>query len=276
MIHKRREEMKKNMVFVLSLFVLLALACNLSSSPTSQAPGNTPQGGGNQSGNPSNPQPGGTPPASPVSINEGLSSLNSYQMTINYKSTGPDPSESSTTQMEIQRSQDQDARYMHLTQSSVKKGGGNPSNSESNIYQIGNDECDGSGTDWTWATELPNQTEMNSLVQNMISLTPLIDNPTFVAQETVNGIPSNHFTFKVSGIGAKSGAVVNVDQGDYWLAVDGRYIVKYNLVLETSMGPSVDVIHQEVSIDLTQVNQPVTIAFPQTCLDAAAKATPTP
>ena len=263
--------MKKKMFLILSLFVLLALACNLSSSPTSQSPGSAPQG----SGNPSNPKAGGTPQANPVGINEGLSSLNSYQMTINYKSAGPDPSESSSMVMEMQRSQDQDARYTHVTQSSVKKGGGSPSNSDSNYYEIGNDACDGSGTDWTYTKQLPNQKEMNELFQNMISMTPLIDNPTFVAQETINGIPSNHFTFKISGVGAKSGAAVNANQGDYWLAVDGRYIVKYGLVLETSMGPSVDVIHQEVSIDLTQVNQPVNIVFPQGCLDAS-KVTPTP
>ena len=268
--------MKKKMFLILSLFVLLALACNLSTVSPTQSPGGAPQGNGNPSGgNPSNPQPGKTPPANPVSINEGLTSLNSYQMTINYKSTGPDPAESSIMTVEMQRSQDQDARFTHFTQSSVKKGDAKPSTSDSNIYQIGNDECDGSGSDWTWATQLPNQTEMNGLVQNMISLTPLIDNPTFVAAETVNGIPSNHFTFKISGIGAKSGAAVNADQGDYWLAVDGQYIVKYSLVLETSMGPSVDVIHQEVSIDLTQANQPVNIVFPQNCLDAS-KVTPTP
>jgi hypothetical protein len=263
--------MKKKMVLILSLLVLLALACNISSSPSSTTPGNAPQG----SGNPSSSKPGGAPSPIPVSINEGLSSLNSYQLTINYKSTGPDPSESSTMLMEMQRSQDQDARYTKLTQTATKKGDEKPSNSESNFYQIGNDECDSSGSDWTWTTRLPNQTEMNNLVQNMISLTPLIDKPSFVARETVNDIPSNHFTFKVSGIGAKSGAAVNADQGDYWLAVDGQYIVKYNLVLETSMGPSVDVIHQEISIDLTKVNQPVNIAFPQACL-AASKATPTP
>jgi hypothetical protein len=277
---KEENKMKKKLVLILSLLVMLTLACNLSSAPASQAPGNptqgnTPQSNPIQPANTSNPQPAGTPPANPVSINEGLASLNSYKMTINYKSIGPDPSDSSTTAMEIQRSSDKDARYLHSTGTTVKAGGGDPSNTDTTMYQIGNDVCDGSGTDWTWTTQLPNQTEMTELVQNMVSLTPLIDNPTFVGPETVNGIPANHFTFKVSGLGAKSGAAVNANQGDYWLAVDGQYIVKYNLVLETSMGPSVDVIHEEFAMDLTQVNQPVNIAFPQTCLDAS-KVTPTP
>jgi len=51
--------------------------------------------------------------------------------------------------------------------------------------------------------------------------------------------------------------------------VDGQYIVKYNLVLETSIDPKTNVLHEEISIELTQVNQPISIAFPQSCLDAS-------
>ena len=267
--------MKKRMVIFLSLLVMVTLACNLSGGPTSQAPGSTPQGGGNQPGNTPPPQPAGTPPANPVSINEGLGSLNSYQMTVIVKSTGPDPAQSSTTTVETQHSKDSDATYTHLNMSVVKKGGGDPSNTDSYIYRIGNDQCSGSGTDWTWTSMVPNQREMLDLTKNMLGITPLTDTPTFVAQETVNGIPSNHFTFKISGLGVKSGAQVTANQGDYWLAVDGQYIVKYILVLGTSTDPQTNVLHEEISIDLNQINQPVSIAFPQTCLDAS-KVTPTP
>ncbi len=258
--------MKKRMVIFLSLLVMVTLACNLSAVPTSQAPGSTPQGNGNQ--------PVGTPPANPVSINDGLGSLNSYQMTVVFKSIGPDPAQSSTITMETQHSKDTNASYTHLNISVVNKGGGDPSNTDSNIYRIGNDQCSGSGEDWTWTTMTPNQAETLDIIKNMLGITPLIDSPTFVAPETVNGIPSNHFTFKVSGLGVTSGAEVRANQGDYWLAVDGQYIVKYVLVLETSMDPQT-VLHEETSIELNQVNQPVNIAFPQTCLDAS-KVTPTP
>ncbi len=267
--------MKKKIAIFLSLLIMVTLACSLSGSPTSQAPGSPPPGNGNQPGYTPTSQPNGTPSANPVSINDGLSSLNSYQMTVNYKSTGPDPSESSTMVVEMQRSQDQDARYTHINQSTVKKGGGDPDTSESDMYQIGNDQCSHSGEDWTWTTMAPNQTEMLDLAKNMLGLTPLIDTPTFVAQETVNGVSSNHFTFKISGLGVKSGAEVTANQGDYWLAIDGQYIVKYILVLGTSMDPQTNVLHEEISIELNQINQPINIAFPQACLDAS-KVTPTP
>jgi hypothetical protein len=267
--------MKKTLIIFLSLLVLVAIACSLSGGPTAQTPGSTLQANGNQPGNTPVHQPSGTPPANPVNINDGLSSLNSYQMTVIFKSSGPDPTQSSRLVVETQHSQEQDAGYTHMTLIDVKVGGGDPSTSESNIYQIGNDQCSGSGEDWSWTTMAPNQKEMLDLTKNMFGLSPLIDTPTFVAQETVNGVSTNHFTFKISGLGVTSGAEVIANQGDYWLAVDGQYIIKYILDLETSVDPQTNMLHEEISIEMNQVNQPVGIVFPQTCLDAS-KVTPTP
>jgi hypothetical protein len=63
--------------------------------------------------------------------------------------------------------------------------------------------------------------------------------------------------------------VVNINRGDYWLAVDGRYIVKYTLVIETSQAADAEVLHEEVSIEMNQINQAVSIAFPQGCQQAS-------
>jgi hypothetical protein len=256
--------MRKRILFFISILVLLMLACNLASTGStqpapnsnSQPSGGTPQAGGNQPSG--NSQPAGTPPADPVSINNGLGSLNSYQMAIRFTS----------------HSKDLDATLTHYTMTSVSGETGETSTNDSFMYSIGNDSCSGSGEDWSWNSYTPAQAEMMGLFKSMLGLTPLIENPTFIAEETVNGIPSNHFTFKVSGLGVKSGANVTTNQGDYWLAVDGQYIVKYALIVEESTDPQTT-IHTEISIDLTQINQPVSIAFPQGCLDAS-KVTPTP
>ena len=277
--------MRKSMVIILPILVMLAMACNLATGAgsTPQIPGATSQGSGNQPGgnqtggnqSADTPEKSGTPPANPVSINDGLGSLNSYQMTIIFKAIGPDPSQSSTTTVDVQHSKDADATLTNLTMESIKKGETEPQKTDSSIYNIGNDQCSGSGEDWSWTSNTPAEAEMLDLLKNMLGFTPLIDNPTFVAQETVNTIPSNHFTFKVSGLGVKSGAEVKANQGDYWLAVDGQYIVKYTLIMEESMSANSELLHEEVSIELNQINQPVTIAFPQGCLDAS-KVTPTP
>jgi hypothetical protein len=260
--------MKIRIAVFLSILFSLMMACNLTAGTgnTPQAQGTTPQGNANQ---PTGIIPVGTPPADPVSINDGLGSLNSYQMTVSFKSTGPDPAQSSTITIETQHSKDLGATYTHLMSSGVDSTGSASDTSESIIYRIGNDQCSGSDQDWSWTSMPPNQAEMLDIIASMLGITPLIDTPTFVAQETMNGIPSNHFTFKVSGLGVSSGAQVNANQGDYWLAVDGQYIVKYILILETSLDPQTDVLHEEISIELTQVNQPISIAFPQSCLDAA-------
>ena len=260
--------MNKRMVIFLSLLVMVMLACNLSSGTTPQAPGSTPQGNGNK--------PNGTPPADPVSISEGLASLNSYQMTTTITSIGPKPGDSSTIVIESQRSKEQGASYTHMTQTAVKEGVDTPTISEYQLYRIGNDQCSNSSGEWSWTSMAPNEKEMMDVMTNMLNFTPRIDNPTFVAQETVNSIPTNHFTFKVSGLGANSGATVNANQGDYWLAVDGQYIVKYSLVVETVVDPKTSIVHMETLIDVKDINQLVNIAFPQACLDAKAAATPVP
>ncbi|HEX7619861.1 MAG TPA: hypothetical protein VF359_01535 [Anaerolineales bacterium] len=261
--------MRNHIALFLSILVLLATACSLvtGTGTTPLAPASTSQGNGNQ--------PVGTPPANPVSINDGLGSLNSYQMTVKFISTGPDPAQSSTTIIETQHSKDTNASYTHLNITVVDSAGSAPNNTDGNIYRIGNDQCSGSGEDWTWTSMPPNEAEMLDILTNMLSLTPLIDTPAFVAQETINGIPTNHFKFKVSGLGVTSGADVIANQGDYWLAIDGQFIVKYSLILETSLNPQTNVLHEEISIDVNQINQPVNIAFPQGCLDASL-VTPTP
>ncbi len=274
--------MKKKGMVILSGLVLLMMACNLVTKTGNTQPAPeispqaldvTPQEGSNQPA--ATLQPQAAPDPQPVNINEGLASLNSYQMVIRIASTGPDPSQSSTMMIESQHSQDNDGYLTRISNTSVDAAGGDSSSSTTEIYQIGNDQCTISGEDTSWSSMPPNQAEMVGLLKSMLGMTPLIDNPTFVAQETINGITSNHFTFQVSGLGSTSGAKVNANQGDYWLAVDGQYIVKYLLVLETSTDPTTDVLHEEVSIDMNQVNQPVTIGFPQSCVDAST-VTPTP
>ena len=272
--------MRNRTLIFLSILVLLAMACNLltSTGTTPQEPAATQQEGGNQPGGDqsSEPnQPAGTPPADPVSINEGLSSLNSYEMIISFTSSGTDSEQPATTSFDIRHSKDADATHTHIIMEDLQSGGEDSQTNESDIYHIGNDQCSGSGEDWSWTSNTPAETEMLGVIKGMLGFTPLIDNPTYVGQETVNGIQTNHFTFKVSGLGATSGAEVKTNQGDYWLAVDGQYIVKYSLILEESTSADAKVLHVEVSIDLSQINQPISIAFPQGCLDASL-VTPTP
>jgi hypothetical protein len=269
--------MKLKLIFGLTFAAMLLMACSLTSragtSPTS--PGPTQGGNNSSSGQQTTPGGNATPNPVPVNFTDGLASLNSYQMNFTIHSIGPDPAQSSSFVVLTQYSQDQDAQFSQITNNTIPAGGGEPSTSDTQIYQIGNDKCSGSEEDWSWTSLAPNETEMWNLLQGMFSLHPLIDDPVFVAAETVNGIPSNHFTFKISGLGASSGATVLANEGEYWLAVEGQYIVKYHLHVGTSTDPTSNILNEDVSIEMTGINQPVSIAFPQGCLDAS-QVTPTP
>jgi hypothetical protein len=258
---RKGEKMKTRILIFLTVLVMVTLACSMINIDYGTPPG--AQQDGNNAG-------------LPVSIAKGLASLNSYRATISITTKGPDPLTSSTIVYETQRSQQQDARYTQMTSTNVTKGVADPSSGANEVYRIGNDQCTNSEESWSWTSMPPNEAEMMDLVMNVFDVTPMVDNPTFVANETVNNIPSKHYTFKVTGVGVKSGANVTANQGDYWLAVDGQYLVKYFLVVETVMDPQTNIIHMETIIDVKDINQPVNIAFPQACLDAKAAATPAP
>ncbi len=274
--------MKNRTLISVMMLVLITLACSLPTfgAPTGQTPEGTPQqpaqsnspGQTPAESKPSAPLfqlPGGAPDPKPVSISEGLASLNSYRSVLSITTSGPSPKNSSSIVFETQRSKDKDAQLTNLTSTSIQDGQPSEGDSASKIYRIGTEQCTGSGEDWSFESLISNEAEMRDMILNMFSFSPAFDNPVFVAAETVNGVPTNHFSFKAKGLGGKSGANVTTNQGDYWLAVDGQYLVKYLLVVETVVDPKTNIIHTEIGYEVKDINQSVEIVFPQACLDAA-------
>ena len=260
--------MMKRILLIVSILVLMLLSCTLTNKSTGNGP--TQTGGSPTQSNGSSPtqEPTSPPDPVPVAINEGLTSLNSYEMAVQINSSNPDPTKNNVTEIHRQHASNPDSSLTQIIISGTDEDGA-PKRTETNLYQIGNDQCSGSEAEgWDWNSSNPVEAEMAGLTTSMIGLSPLIDDPVFVAAETINGILSNHFTFKVSGLGASSGAVVKTNQGDYWLASDGQYIVKYVLVVEESTAADAPSYRTEVSIEMTQVNQPVSIAFPAGCTSA--------
>jgi hypothetical protein len=206
-------------------------------------------------------------PSAPVGIREGLASLNTYILVIASNITGPTQADFSHTRFEIKTSNDPNAIASHYVVSQSAAGDSQSTQTDSYAYTIGDAQCSGSDADgWDYTTTTPQQTEMLALFTQMIDVVPLIDTPTFVGSETMNGIMTNHFTFQISGMGLQSGAEVKTNQGDYWLAQDGQYIVKYSLVIETADTTTQAILHMDLLIDLTDINQPVNITFPAGCV----------
>jgi hypothetical protein len=293
--------MKIRWIVIIATLVLLALACNVPGNLVPQAaqpteasvpaqgdqsepptqPGNDTQqpAQDNQASPTEAPIPCEAPaaeptaiPSEPVGVRAGLSSLNSYILTIGVTNSGPTDKDKSDVTVESKFSRDADTSLTTMKTVSSSADKPEENSSENYIYNIKNEQCSGSEDSWSFSTMTPAQKELVDVYKQMIDVTPLIGEPVLVGPENVNGVDTNHFSFKVKGLGVSSGAEVTANQGDYWLAVDGRYIVRYSLVLETRSGPNSDVMHQEVHIELTNINQPVPdVVFPQGCIEAKNK-----
>jgi hypothetical protein len=275
----------KQVAICLALLVILALSCNLpagvaetggkkqqpestqsvQASPISQKAEASVEASPTPSPTPE-PTPTPTPiPSEPISIRQGLASLNSYQFTVHNRASGPTSQDKSETTIETSYSADKQASliHSHTVSSSAKEP--DVSTSDSTTYQIGNASCSGSEGDWEYDTQSPMQQEMADVSSQMLDIVPLIDDPTFVGSEEINGIMTHHFKFQVSGFGAQSGAEVTANQGEYWLAEDGQYIVKYVLILELRESPQGNAVREEFSMELKSSNQPVQIVMPAAC-----------
>ncbi len=271
--------MRKIALLTAILFALM-LACSLpsaSETPVVQvaSPSDSSQGGSGSTGDTNSggsvaaaatavPTP--TPiPSDPVSIREGLSSLNSYNFVVETTSYTNTVDTRSIIRVETQHSSDLDATATHYW--IYMTADGESDQTESYLYSIGYNSCSGSDADgWEYSTVTAQEKEMQDILSGMLDLLPLIDDPVYAGAETMNGILSNHFTFQVSGVGAESGVDVLINQGEYWLAQDGQYLVRYTLVLETRDTVTQELMHVDFLIDLNQINQPVSIAFPAGCV----------
>jgi hypothetical protein len=268
---------KKNLfVFVFILF--FSLACNLTKMINTNTSGTQNSEENNMPSlmdQPSDQEmpaqslaPSGEPVSQPVGIRKGLSTLDSYKLTVEIETIGPNPNEISRIQVQQENSSSQDITFFFVTNFSQTLEDPEPSTSTTNNYQIGNETCSGSEEDgYTYSITEPDQKELQDVMKDLFDFDFLIENPQFIGQEELNGVQTNHFVFQLSGLGVTSGAQVLANQGEYWLAVDGNYIVRYTLLVETSTNPE-EVNHLNVWVNLEDINQPKNLSMPQGCIEA--------
>jgi hypothetical protein len=283
----------KRAPWLLHLLVLLGLACSLSqpAAPASTPPGAAPVVGGQpaaQSNTPCpecpacptavptevptpTPEPTPTPvPSNPIGLWRGLSSLNSYRLTIRSVGNGPTAQDRSEITVLVEVGSDGDSSHTRYEITTSSAEDPEVTTSVSEQYRVGTRSCeiDDDGEIETSTTD-PQQQEMAEVWLKLVDLVPGVNDPVYVGQEVVNGVITNHFTFAVSGLGVDSGAEVVASSGEYWLAVDGQYIVKYTAVLETRSGPvgdpNTEVMHSEFFIEVRDINQSIVITLPGGC-----------
>lgn len=209
----------------------------------------------------------------PVGLQEGLGSLDSYMVTLFIRSTNSKGALTEMTETVERSVVDKNSHTTSISRSFDPENDTEENNSTDETYVIGNVTCSGSGEDWTYSEMTAQEKEMLDVYKGMVDVIPLIDNPQFISEETVNGVDTNHFTFQLSGIGDSSGSVATVNSGDYWLARDGNYIVKYQLMLEVQSAAEGtqenETSNIQASIDLTNINVPITFTLPQFCVPSS-------
>ncbi len=280
---------KVTLLLVVSILVVVSLACNLGMSPA--APTANPDES-NPEDQPTEEVVGEAPteeagqaptetivptptaiPSLPIGLRQGLASLNSYRLKIDMIVKGPTPQDKSHSLYQIDYVMDGDKTLVHTESTSSSAADEKEKTSTSDLYEIGNKSCSvsGSGTDRQAKLSDVNiqQKEMLGSMAQLEDTIMVVETPQFVGAETVNGIQTNHFKFNVTGLGKKSGAEVTQSAGEYWIAQDGQYLVKYDVILETRSAPAgnaqAQVMHLETSVDLSNINQPIQISMPADC-----------
>lgn len=275
---------RHGIALILLLLSAVSLACNLSvSSPGSAADASSAAGESSVAdATPSSDASSTTSedagsaaasseaPSQPVPFNQGLASLNSYRATISMQTTGPTALDKSIMETEMQYTADANARYTRTRTVSSSQEEPEEFEDVTEIYQAQGENCTFSGGEWQYTALSPIEQEVTDLFTSLVDFTPVVHNPVFVGEENLNGVMTNHFQFQLTGVGARSGALVTQSAGDYWLAQDGQYLVKYLLSVELRGGPETDpeaeVVQASFSAELQDINQPISISLPAECL----------
>jgi len=241
------------------LVVIVGSACGLPSL------GGAPDEG--IGGLPETPEPAEAPMV-PVSINQGLASLDSYRMTYTNEIYDSLAQERTLMTVVVARDREADANY-NRTETRVTTDENEVSEDVQEQFVIGNQLCLVTAGEAQVTPISDTAQVMTDLMSQVVDFNPLIENPVYVGEEVVNGVPVRSYTFEVRSLGAASGAEAARADGSYAIAVDGDYLVQYRFDMELRTGPEEDPeAESSVSffeLSLEEINQPVEIVFPPNC-----------
>lgn len=213
-----------------------------------------------------------TKPEPPLGLNEGLSSLNSYTYSLQIIANGPTAQDRNETRVTTSTDSVNERTVTRMESFSSSADDPQGSTSSTSNYRVGNVTCmvDESGEGEAETEDYsPAAKEMLNILSGLWDVHFKTGEAVFVSTETINGVNCDHFTFSVGGLGKTSGAEVTQSTGEYWSAVDGNYLVKYDVVLETRNAPessaSAEVLRSEVHYLLSDINTPLSIELPAQC-----------
>jgi hypothetical protein len=210
----------------------------------------------------------------PVSINEGLASLDSYRLTYTSDIFDSVSQVRTETTFVTARDRASDASY---NRTETRTTGGDSEDDGLEVeeqYAIGDQLCVVSEGEASMTQVSEMAQVLSELTSQVVVFQPLIENPVLEGEDLVNAIPVRTYTFELRSLGANTDVEATRSDGRYAIAVDGDYLVHYRLDIELRTAPEGDPEAEfsqlVVELSLEDVNQAVEIAFPAECLAAEA------
>jgi hypothetical protein len=200
---------------------------------------------------------------------QGLASLNSYSWSLSAVTIGPAALDRSEMVGTGAVDATANASHQKMTTTDTSADDPEPSTGVTESWTTVDSTCNYDGESYTVEARNPFESDLGSVLSGVFDIVVPAGNAQLVGTEQVAGIDAQHYTFSIEGLGAGSGAQVDSNTGDIWVAADGGYLVKYVVNAAMRSGPAADAAAEQYSIALTlellTVNQPVDVATPAGC-----------
>ncbi|MDO8361308.1 MAG: DUF2510 domain-containing protein [Actinomycetota bacterium] len=198
-------------------------------------------------------------------ILQGLASLNSYEWTVSAVTVGPTTSDRSEVSGNGASDSAADMRYQKMVNTSTSADDPEPSTSTTESWRNADMSCTFDGEEYTSDAANPFEADLGTVLSGVFDIVIPQGNAQLVGTEQVAGVDAQHYTFTIQGLGA-GGAQVDANQGDVWVAVDGGYLLRYEVNASMRSDAAGSEVYQiTLSLQLTSVNQPVSIQMPSGC-----------
>ena len=263
---------KKIYVVLVALFVLgITVSCNLpfSAKETKDADNVTVQPNVTESDSSSPLDVLGTPNAEPQPFQAGINSLDYYKSNFHYSTSN---SNGSSTSSEVTIESSLVDGTSHSVTRNIERAAGETEDEmdSQETYTFGKVSCTYSDGDWSYSEQSDLEKAIADAYSQLMDGVLVVNDPQFIGAETINGVKTNHFSFKPKNVAVASGGQVTQNEGDYWLAVDGDFLVKYIYNLQIQTAPednsAAEISKLLINFELTEVNVPITITKPVDCI----------
>lgn len=199
----------------------------------------------------------------------GLASLNSYQWQMSATTVGPTDADRSAETASGASDSAAELRYVKNTSTESSADYPEPDTSSSETWTTADSTCEFDGEEYTTESANPFTADMGDVLTGVFDIVIPAGNATKVGTETIAGVQADHYTFTIEGLGAGSGTQVDQNTGELWVAVDGGYLLKYQVTTSLRSTPAdgsaIETYSLALTLELTSVNQPVGITVPAGC-----------